>query len=283
MRAAIRQIVLAPRRYLLANRSDVAAAYSFRLLSPTYSGPLVRVRRSSDNDERDFYATQRVGKSKFVSWTEICAFAGSGTPFGTKKYDQSGLGRNLAQSTASAQPQVILAANRLPALLADGVDDVMATEAFTVSQPFSFNIVYRRVANAQTSYMNLFSGGSIETTLYHSLAGAVPEGARDNNLYAGTQMTGDNGVSQPLGTRGAVGGTFNGASSLLEVDAATVASFTGNPGTNGLNGITLFTNFNKSSSRFDNAEAQDLIVFNTGHTSAQLKADNAAMRRDWRF
>jgi hypothetical protein len=220
-----------------------------------------------------------------VRWDEIAAFigGGSGSGFVAKWYDQGAYKRDLLQSTASAQPQIILAANGLPALRGDGVNDFMATEAFTVSQPLSFSIVYRRVTNAQTAYMNLFSGGTIETTLYHSLAGAVPEGARDNNLYAGTQMVGDNGVSQPTGTRGAVGGTFNGASSLLEVDAATVASFTGNPGTNGLNGITLFTNFNKSVARFDNAEAQDLILFNTGHSSGQLKADNAAMRRAWRF
>jgi hypothetical protein len=44
------------KKLLLDTYSNAAAAYSLRSLSSSYSGPLIRVRRSSDNQEQDIYA-----------------------------------------------------------------------------------------------------------------------------------------------------------------------------------------------------------------------------------
>ena len=40
--------------FILDNLTNVAGAYSFRRLSTTYDGPVVRIRRSSDDTESDF-------------------------------------------------------------------------------------------------------------------------------------------------------------------------------------------------------------------------------------
>lgn len=259
--------------YFLDGRSDVAAAYSLRLLKSTYDGPLVRVRRSSDSTEQDFGTSLPA-----VNWSAVLAFIGAGNGFVTKWYDQSGNTRDFAQATAANQPQINLLSNSLPGLVADGSNDFMTTTAFAISQPTSFNVVYRRVTNAQTDIENLFSSsGADANTLY-----------RDNNqpssnsLWSGATFHSNN-TAQPTGTRGAVGGCFNGASSLMEVNASTISSFTGNPSTTGLNGLTLFTDFAQTATRFDNSEVQELIVFNAAHNSTLLKSDNALMRTAWGF
>jgi hypothetical protein len=77
-----------------------AAAYSLRSLSIYYTGPVVRVRRSSDNAESDFTATQ-------VNDGTLTTFCGAGNGFVRTWYDQSGNGRNANQPTSAAQPQVV--------------------------------------------------------------------------------------------------------------------------------------------------------------------------------
>lgn len=259
--------------FFLSNRSDVAAAYSLRQLSGTYTGPLVRVRRSSDSTEMDFSSGPPA-----VLWADVLAFIGGGSGFVAKWYDQSGNGRDLVQATAAAQPAISLLANGLPGLVGDGSNDCMTATTGAIAQPVSFNVVYRRVTNAQTDVENLFTSSAGDAcTLYRD--NNQPSG---NSLYSGATFF-SNDTAQPTGTRGAAGGTFNGASSRMEVNSATVSSFAGNPSTTGLNGLTLFTSFDQSATRFDNSEMQELILFNTAHSQAQLQSDNAAMRSAWGF
>lgn len=81
-----------------------AAAYSLRNLEGR-SGKdsvVVRVRRSSDNTEQDFTATQ-------VTDGALTAFCGAGDGFVRTWYDQSGNGRHAQQATAGSQPRVVAA------------------------------------------------------------------------------------------------------------------------------------------------------------------------------
>lgn len=85
----------------------MAAAWSVarRLLS-TYAGSVIRVRRSSDSTEQD------IGYDASTGWLDtasLLSFVGAGNGFVTKIYDQSGLGRDLVQATASAQQCVVSA------------------------------------------------------------------------------------------------------------------------------------------------------------------------------
>ncbi len=87
----------------LDGASSVVAAFSLRKLRTAYTGPLVRIRRSSDNSELDVYANA----SENLDTAAVLAFAGSGSAFVTTWYDQSGLGNNATQTTTAAQPILV--------------------------------------------------------------------------------------------------------------------------------------------------------------------------------
>ena len=80
------------------------AAYSVRLLSSTYAGALVNLRRSTDNTTQDFYPTDS-GNFPIV---QALAFAGVGNLFVATWYDQSGNTNNVSQGTTANQPQLVL-------------------------------------------------------------------------------------------------------------------------------------------------------------------------------
>ena len=88
--------------------ASAAAAYSLRSVNSNYTGSVVRVRRSSDDAEKDFSDV-----SLIADWV------GSGNDgYVTTWYDQSGNGNNATQSTASSQPKIVDAG----ALVSDGID-----------------------------------------------------------------------------------------------------------------------------------------------------------------
>lgn len=78
-------------------------AYSVRKVMSNYSGPLVRVRRSSDNLEQDIFADV----NGFLDTTALLSFVGTGSGFVTTLYDQSGTGKHLLQPTQARQPRVV--------------------------------------------------------------------------------------------------------------------------------------------------------------------------------
>jgi len=97
-----------------------SAAYSLRQLDLVDKN-VVRVRRSSDNTESDFTATQ-------VTDGTLTTFCGAGNGFVRTWYDQSGNGRNAEQTTTASQPQIVssgsvVATNTKPAILLDGAND----------------------------------------------------------------------------------------------------------------------------------------------------------------
>jgi len=80
-----------------------------RRLRTGYSGAIIRARRSSDNAESDFSA----GSDGAVSPAEVAAWAGAGDAFLTTIYGQSGLSRNLTQSTTTLQPTIVSSGSAL--------------------------------------------------------------------------------------------------------------------------------------------------------------------------
>lgn len=84
--------------------SNVHGAYSLRLLLSDYTGPLIRLRRDSDDEERDFFRralTLDLDTFAVNNW-----LAGAGG-FVVKWYDQSGNARDFDQNTAADQPQYV--------------------------------------------------------------------------------------------------------------------------------------------------------------------------------
>jgi Alpha-L-arabinofuranosidase B, catalytic len=117
MRRSIYQILQPKKNRLLdAIGALPSAAYSLRLLTKTYKGFAIRVRRSSDNTESDIGFT----KSGLLDLAQLLAFCGSGDGFVTLWYNQTGL-TNMVQSIPSTQPTLVRAGvlntkNGLPAI-----------------------------------------------------------------------------------------------------------------------------------------------------------------------
>jgi len=84
---------------LLADYPGASAAYSLRNLIDTTTN-VVRVRRSSDNTEQDFTATE-------ITDNTLTTFTGANDGFVTNWYDQSGNGNNAVNSTATTQYKIV--------------------------------------------------------------------------------------------------------------------------------------------------------------------------------
>ena len=109
---------------LLDFAPGAAAAYSLRSLSNSYAGPVVTVRRSTDNAEADFTASE-------VSDGTLAAWCGGGDGFVKQWWDQSGNARHASQTTTTYQPKivssgVVVLEEGKPAMQFDGIADFFA-------------------------------------------------------------------------------------------------------------------------------------------------------------
>lgn len=94
-------------------------AYSMRRMRSAYTGPAVRIRRSSDSAESDFTPSQ-------IQNGTMAAWIGSGNDgFIRTWYDQSGNGLNCEQATAANQPRIDTAQSRfgVASVFFDGTND----------------------------------------------------------------------------------------------------------------------------------------------------------------
>ncbi|CAB4130740.1 Alpha-L-arabinofuranosidase B, catalytic [uncultured Caudovirales phage] len=89
--------------FLLDLYPTTGVAYSFRKLSSTYNGNCIRVRRSSDNTESNigFF-------NNYLDTATLKTFVGANNGFITIWYDQSSGGYDVSQSTALAQPSIVV-------------------------------------------------------------------------------------------------------------------------------------------------------------------------------
>jgi hypothetical protein len=101
MRRALSKTYSAAAQLLLDEYPNAAAAYSLRELSTASVGSaVVRVRRSSDNAEQDFTATE-------ITDGTLTTFTGANDGFVTTWYDQSGNDNNAVNSTATTQYKIV--------------------------------------------------------------------------------------------------------------------------------------------------------------------------------
>jgi hypothetical protein len=91
-----------PTPYLLDTYEGAAAAYSLRRLRSAYTGPAVRVRRESNNDELDIYFDGQ-GNLDTASLEAFCAGTNG---FVKVWYDQSPGGNDTEQTNTSLQPKI---------------------------------------------------------------------------------------------------------------------------------------------------------------------------------
>ncbi len=134
---------------------DAAWSVSRRLLA-SYSGSLIRVRRSSDNTEQDIGYDTSTG---LLDTASLLSFVGAGNGFVSKVYAQSGgSAKDFLQTTASAQLRIVNAGslitagtnNRAAAEVVSGSSQFMATAAFTAltGSSFTMSAFFRAAANS---------------------------------------------------------------------------------------------------------------------------------------
>jgi hypothetical protein len=149
---------------LLDEFTGSAAAYSLRDLTFLRGGPVVRVRRSSDNTEQDFTATQ-------VTDGSLTTFCGAGNGFVRTWYDQSGAGNHAQQATTSLQPTIVSVG-------------ALVTESSKPALSFSSNVLIR---NGNTGTFPAFVSSIVKST-GSGFAGYL--GSATNEIALGHQQGG---------------------------------------------------------------------------------------------
>jgi hypothetical protein len=183
---------------LLDTYGGAGSAYSTaRRLSTSYTGALIRVRRSSDNAEQDI----GYDGSNVLDESALTTFVGANNGFVTKIYDQSGNSAFASQSTAANQPKIvssgtIIKVNSKPAMEFDGVNDSLtfASNPFYTKNTYSFFDVGKFYATVLNFNMMLSQtdaeievrrggGGGVVQFLMGGTGGAAPTGsAQINNI-----------------------------------------------------------------------------------------------------
>ena len=115
-----------PQHILDEKLEDISFAFSLRILESNYNGPLIRLRRASDNLEEDFYC----GDDDRVDIEAINTWRNGANVFVSNWYDQSGLSRNAIQPVLNSQPEFVPDATQ-PYIVGDGLNDWLIVQAST--------------------------------------------------------------------------------------------------------------------------------------------------------
>jgi hypothetical protein len=153
-------MLIIPRRRVVGNLlldlySGAAATYSLRQLRTGVTS-VVRVRRSGDNTEADFTATQ-VTDGTLTTWV------GAGNNgFARTWYDQSGNSRDATMTVTTQQPQIVSAGvlnvvNSKPGLFFDGSNDYLSFSEINLDAA-TFSTVSLRTSSNQ--YQSVFTVGN---------------------------------------------------------------------------------------------------------------------------
>lgn len=234
--------LLVPRKTpgLLDLVPGAAAAYSLRSLSNSYADPVVTVRRSSDDAEEDFTASE-------VADGTLAAFCGAGDGFVKTWHSQTG-SNDASQTTAAYQPKivssgVVVTEEGKPAIQFDGtasrfdlptISSQVRCDAFFVAAPSQFSGTTPGSANAR--FFDVIAG----TVSFQFLRDAATTSlAMKNSAWqAGVNSTtfGVAGLGQQL-----YSASFKVASNTLHIDGAqqstSTAASVGSAGTVGKIGL----------------------------------------------
>jgi hypothetical protein len=235
---------------LLDAYGGAAAAYSLRNLSWAYGGPVVRVRRSSDNTEQDFTATQ-------VTNGTLTTFCGSGNGFVRTWYDQSGNANNAGQTTTASQPQIVSAGSLIleaskPVINFDGSNDTLIqVNNTTINQPFTTVTATKRVTGPNNG--NIFRSPSLGAVLYWSSSVL--------SIFAGNVVSTGNSTTDNL----LISVTWSGANSAQNLNGVQT---TINIGTTYLtNAEPLRIGRGFSETEFANMSLREFIIYPSNQTA----------------
>ena len=242
--------------------ANIAAAYSVRKLSSSYTGAAIRVRETSGNTEADigFDSNGNLDESALTS------HVGANSGYIVKWYDQSGNGNDVTQLAGTRQMWVVAAGT------VKKLGTKVAPEAFT-SRTYYSTATAIAVTPPQTTVMVLnptVTGGNYHA-MGEDLTGTYRFGGHNDRLYlnGGSLIsTADGAIAQPHMI--AVGLT-NGASSYIRANGSELA--TGNTSGNSYFINSVFGPVNSTSNMRGNM--QEVLIY-----TADKSTDIAAIETD---
>jgi hypothetical protein len=258
-----------PSPYLIDTFAGAAAAYSLRQLR-TGNTNVVRVRRSSDNTESDFTATQ-------VNDGTLTTFCGAGNGFVRTWYDQSGNGRNATQTTTANQPQIVnsgslLTDNSKPCLQFNGSSTSL--DANSLASVFSGTGVFLSAATVyKTSQAS--PAGNQAAWGFGSTSGLIPLRWFGQNLSSASarldeRSDGDISLNTTGGTitsQALAWANSNSTSQILRVNGAQVGTNTAGLGAITLNLFSIGCLSRTTKVIFWNGNIQEIVLYQSNQTS----------------
>jgi hypothetical protein len=238
------------------------AAYSLRRLSGNYNGPIINIRRASDN------ATADIGfdSSNYLDIDAITAFVP--TPqnvFVTTWYDQSGNGYDLENSTTATQPLIATVAgyyfvNGLRSIRPNSTFSQSLSASFgtTIEQPLTWFDVGQILSTPGVLHSNTNTSSDLEFRTAVGpdwiMSDLVNEVKLDNQDWDSTS-TNDQVILSQL---------YNSGSSFFKVDGMNLGSYknltaTGTLNANNIEGIRL--NGRPENTNYGTFSIQESIVY----------------------
>ena len=237
---------------------NASGAYSLRKLRSVYTGSAVRIRRSSDNTETDIGF---LANGNFDS-TSATTFCGAGNGFVTTWYDQSGNSKDVTQTTATNQPQivssgVIVSINSKASMNFDGTNDLLMKNAFGLGGATTCFSVYRNTGLLNNP--NVFSTGlnGVATSKAFGLNSATGF----QRIFAGTSLAFN--VASIVNTHYLGFNYYAGVNSQIAINGA--ASVTGDAGAN--SNVDLAIGAGLAGSNYMNGGIQEVILYGTNQSA----------------
>ena len=232
-----------------------------RKLNSSYSGPAIRLRRSTDSVESDFGFS---GNDLDVS--AIAAFLNGATGYCTTLYDQSGTGNHIIQASLAAQPQYIASGlNGRPVLRYSTTQWMKRNTNF----PAPFTIVYgaRQTGPIRARVLSSFNN--------NWLLGWW-NGFKAQAFYEGWLTS---GISVADNAAYVYSGTSNGSTSQIYENGTLIAANSGGVGVTGPDGIRINGLGVNTTNESSDCEFLDLMVYNSVLTAtARQAAENSILQ-----
>lgn len=206
----------APSAPLLDDTPGALTALSTRLLSSTYAGPALRVRRASDSTEQDIGFTSDV-----LDTAALTAFVGAGDGHVVTWYDQSGNTRDLTQATPAAQPRIVIGGtvqtrDGNPVAVFDGTDDHLTGADFMYDAGAATAALITHIDPSASATRVYSEGNSATATAQYSAMFVQPSTSTPAALIR------DNANASVLAFNGESAGTMTGdVKQLVTIDTGT--------------------------------------------------------------
>lgn len=192
---------------LLDTYGSATGAWSVRWLNSAYTGALVRIRRSSDNAEKDFYPdsnNELSMSSEDGAGTSLSTWISTDSGYIRYVYGQetaggTGSGNDIGRSTAADQPRIVNAGtletdptNGNVAFFCDGSSDYLSLgTSIATTQLFYSSFVFNRSSTAITS-TGLSDTGATPHVFYWNTGDDIRTGLGTNTLHdSNNTSTGD--------------------------------------------------------------------------------------------